>query len=83
MITASDLTTILWIDKENYQMLKQSMDISDIVRQAMIAELQKAGQSEDSIGDVTMSMEILYENYNGISEIVIPDEAKNAQEIPM
>ena len=44
MITASDLTTILWIDKENYQMLKQSMDISDIVRQAMIAELQKAGQ---------------------------------------
>ena len=64
-------------------MLKQSMDISDIVRQAMIAELQKAGQSEDSIGDVTMSMEILYENYNGISEIVIPDEAKNAQEIPM
>ena len=30
-----------------------------------------------------MSMEILYENYNGISEIVIPDEAKNAQEIPM
>ncbi len=83
IVTASDLTTILWIDKENYQMLKQSMDISNIVRQAMLAELKKAGQSEDSIGDVTMSMEILYENYNGISEIVIPDEAKNAQEVSM
>ena len=79
----NDLTTVLWIDKENYQMLKQSMDISDIIRQAVIAELKNAGQSEDSIGDVTMSMEILYDNYNGVSEIVIPDDAKNAQEITM
>ena len=79
----NDLTTVLWIDKENYQMLKQSMDISDIIRQAVIAELKNAGQSEDSIGDVTMSMEILYDNYNGVSEIVIPDDAKNAQETTM
>ena len=83
MANTDGLTTILWIDKENYQMLKQSMDISDIIRQAVIAELKKAEQSEESIGDITMNMEILYQNYNGISEIVIPDEAKNAQEISM
>lgn len=83
MSNAGGLSTIVWVDKENYQMLKQSMDISELIRQAMVAELKNANQSEDSIGDVTMDMEILYQNYNGISEIVIPDEAKNAQEISL
>ena len=81
--SAGGLSTVVWIDKENFQMLKQTMDISEIVRQAMIAQLKDAGLGEDSIGDVTMSMEILYDNYGGVSEIVIPDEARNAQEITM
>lgn len=82
-LSAGDLSTVIWIDKENFQMLKQTMDISDIVRQAMIAQLKEAGVGEENIGDVTMSLEILYDNYGGVSEIVIPDEAKNAQEITM
>lgn len=81
--SAGGLSTVVWIDKENFQMLKQTMDISEIVRQAMIAQLKDAGLGEDSIGDVTMSMEILYDNYGGVSEIAIPDEARNAQEITM
>lgn len=70
--------TVVWIDKENFQMLKQTMDISDIIRQAVTQALASEGVDESTVGDVTMSMEIFYNNYNGITEIVIPEEAKNA-----
>lgn len=75
---------VLWIDKENNQLLKESVDMSEVIGKVMAASLKSAGVSDEELAQLkecTMTMEITYKDYNNVQEIVVPEEAKTAQDL--
>lgn len=84
LVNMGGLTMTLWIDKENNQMLQESMDLSSVMKEVMASSLKATGASDDDIanlGDCTMTMTVTYSGYNNVNEITVPDEAKTSPDI--
>ncbi|KJS82664.1 MAG: hypothetical protein JM58_14440 [Peptococcaceae bacterium BICA1-8] len=81
-----DMKYIIWIDKATLDMLKTSMDLTENI-QNMGKAIVEQGQFPKEMGEVFSGMEMSasYEiyNVNKAEQVVIPDEAKNAQEMPL
>lgn len=77
-----DLTVSIWVDKANYLPVKYEIDMTDMMQKMMSAIL---GEAQESVGITVdlmfMSMTIL--EVNSVEEIVIPEEALNAEELDM
>lgn len=78
---AGELSTILYIGKEDGEFYKQDMDISNLMKQAMLVGMADQGFTEDKLGDITMTSSTTYNKLDAAPEITIPEEAKNAPEM--
>lgn len=78
---AGDLSTTLYIGKEDGEFYKQDMDISNLMKQAMLVGMADQGFTEDKLGDITMTSSTTYSKLDAAPEITIPEEAKNAPEM--
>lgn len=78
---AGDLSTTLYIGKEDGEFYKQDMDISNLMKQAMLVGMADQGFTEDKLGDITMTSSTTYNKLDAAPEITIPEEAKNAPEM--
>jgi len=81
-----DMRYIIWVDKTTLDIIKASMDLTDNIRN-IGAALVEAGDFPAEMAEVFKGMEMnfTYEmtNINQAEEIVIPEEAKNAEELPL
>lgn len=81
-----DMRYIIWVDKTTLDIIKASMDLTDNIRN-IGAALVEAGDFPVEMAEVFKGMEMnfTYEmtNINQAEEIVIPEEAKNAEELPL
>ena len=46
LVNMGGLTMTLWIDKENNQMLQESMDLSSVMKEVMASSLKATGASD-------------------------------------
>lgn len=81
-----DMKYVVWIDKTTLDMVKTSMDLTENIQNIGKA-LVEDGQFPKEMGEMFAGMEMsaTYEmlNINSAEQIVIPEEAKNAEEMPM
>lgn len=75
-----DLTVTLWVGKDSKTIVKESIDISNIMKLGLQSTLAAQGLAEDELNDIKVTMDITYVNYETAPEITIPEEAKNAPE---
>ena len=69
-----------YVGKESGEMVGYNMDMSELMKKVMVAT---AGVTEDQLGEFKVSMEIEIKDVNGVSEIVLPEEAKTAMEVSL
>ncbi|MFZ7104347.1 MAG: DUF6612 family protein [Peptococcaceae bacterium] len=81
-----DMKYIIWVDKTTLNMVKTSMDLTENIRnlgQALTGSEQLPPELAEMFGGMEMSASYEINNLNGAEQIVIPEEAKNAQEMPL
>lgn len=69
-----------YVGKESGEMVGYNMDMSELMKKVMVAT---TGVAEDQLGEFKVSMEIEIKDVNGVSEIVLPEEAKTAMEVSL
>ncbi|MGI5892604.1 MAG: DUF6612 family protein [Bacillota bacterium] len=77
LAAAGDLSTILWIDKNDSFLVKQSLDLSEFMTNIMKTVSEQEGETAD-FGDISTVMTVEYLDYNAVEAFTIPDEARNA-----
>lgn len=81
-----DIEGIIWVDKQNLNILKTSMDLSKNINN-LAESLKKEGELPKEVIDVFLSMKVKvdYEIFNidKATKITIPEEARNAEELSM
>jgi len=81
-----DIKYIIWIEKSTLDMVKTSMDMTENI-QNMGKAIIEQGQFPKEMAEIFIGMEMsaTYEiyNVNKAEQVVIPDAAKNAQEMPL
>ena len=80
-----DLPVQVWIETESGLPVKYEMDMTDMMQKLMDKVVESMG--EDAAG-MTITMDKVFvsmslSDFNAVSEIVIPEEAKNAQEMTL
>lgn len=81
-----DMKYIVWVDKNTLDMVKTSMDLTENMRnmgKALVEEGQFPKEMADMFSSMDMSMSYEMFNLNKAEQIVIPEEAKNAEELPL
>lgn len=80
---SGDIPITLWIGIEDNQIHRQKIDMSNLMKEALISSMGEEGA--EAIGEqgpeVTMLLDITFHSLNEIKEIVIPEEAKAAPEL--
>nr|WP_302597330.1 DUF6612 family protein [uncultured Cellulosilyticum sp.] len=69
-----------YIDKESKTLVKQSMDLSNMMKIGLQGEFKNQG-SEAAVNGVDCKMEIVYEDINNTTAVEIPEEVHSAQEL--
>lgn len=81
-----DMKYVVWVDKNTLDIVKTSMDLTENIRN-MGQALTEQEQFPKELGEMfsKMEMAVSYEmlNINKAEQIVIPEEAKNAEEMPL
>lgn len=81
-----DLRYTVWIDKATLETVKCQMDLSENMQnlgKAMAEDPNMPAEMKDIFSDVEMTMEYTVLNHNKAQDFTIPEEAKNAKEIPL
>lgn len=69
-----------YIDKETNTLLKQTMDLSGMMKIGL-EEVFKSQGSDSTVNGVTCTMDIAYKDINKTASIEIPEEVHSAQEV--
>lgn len=69
-----------YIDKESKAMVKQAMDLSNMMKIGLQEEFKSQG-SDAAVNGVDCKMEIAYKDVNNTAAIEIPEEVHGAQEL--
>lgn len=82
LLAAGDLTYTVKVDKATKMVTEVDMDLTDPIRKGStllldIAQPKNRAQMEDFLTKSTLSMQIVYSNYNKVEPIVIPQEVKD------
>lgn len=82
LLAAGDLTYTVKVDKATKMVKEVDMDLTDPIRKGStlfldIVQPKSRAQMEDFLTKSTLSMQIIYSNYNKIDPIVIPQEVKD------
>lgn len=80
-----DMKYIMWIDKTTLDTVKCQMDLTENMKNlgnALAAKEDAPAELKEVFQNIEMSMEYMVTNQNSAQDFSIPDEAKNAQEIP-
>lgn len=72
------LPVYYYVGKESGELVGCNMDMSDLLKKVIVAT---TGESEDQIGEFKVTVEMTFDNVNGVSEITLPEEAKSAEEV--
>jgi len=81
-----DMKYTVWIDKNTLETVKCYMDLTDNMRNlgsAMAEDQDSPEELKEVFSNMEMSMEYSVYNHNQAQDFTIPEEAKNAKEIPM
>lgn len=81
-----DLKYNVWIDKNTLETIKCEMDLTDNMKnlgKALSEDPSVPKEIKDVFANMEMSMEYTISNQNTAQDFTIPEEAKNAKEIPM
>lgn len=81
-----DMKYTVWIDKDTLETVKCYMDLTDNMRNLGSAMAQEEGAPEELneiFSNMEMSMEYYVINHNNAQDFTVPDEAKNAMDLPM
>lgn len=81
-----DMKYIVWVDKDTLNIVKTSMDLTENLQnmgKALIEQGQLPVELAEMFSGMEMSMTYEILNINQAETIVIPEEAKNASELPM
>lgn len=75
-----DLPIYYYVGKESGELVGCSMDMSELLKKVIEAT---AGETENQFEDFKVVMELTFDNINGVAEVVLPEEAKTAQEVAL
>lgn len=81
-----DMKYTVWIDKDTLETVKCYMDLTDNMRNlgnAMAEDQDAPEELKEVFSNMEMSMEYTILNHNNALDFTVPDEAKNAKELPM
>lgn len=81
-----DLKYTVWIDKNTLETVKCSMDLTENMRnlgRAMAEDQNSPAELKEVFNNMEMSMEYSILNHNKALDFTVPDEAKNAMDLPM
>lgn len=82
MKKSGDIPVELWIGKEDSKIYRQKLDVSELMKEAINkAMAEEGGEEQPTIEKSTMVLTLDFHSFDEISEIKIPEEAKNAPEI--
>ena len=78
-----ELPVSIWIESGSGLPVKYEMDMTGVMQQMMINMVTSMGGTEEDAASISvdkMLISMTLDNFNEVEEIVIPEEAKNAQE---
>jgi len=81
-----DIKCVFWVDKTNLDIIKTAMDMTENMHnlgKALAESGNLPKEATEIFSSMEMSMEYEILNQNTAEEFTIPEEARNAQEIPM
>lgn len=81
-----DMRYMIWIDKVTLETVKCQMDLSENMKNlgnALVADPKVPSEMKEVFSNMEMSMEYTVSNQNKAQDFSIPEEAKNAKEIPL
>ncbi|MBP3889238.1 MAG: LppX_LprAFG lipoprotein [Cellulosilyticum sp.] len=73
-----NLPVYYYVGKNSGELVGCNMDMSDLMKKVVLAT---TGESEDSVSELKVVMDMTFGNMNGVSEITLPEEAKSAVEM--
>lgn len=73
-----NLPVYYYVGKDSGELVGCNMDMSDLMKKVVLAT---TGESEDSVSELKVVMDMTFGNMNGVSEITLPEEAKSAVEM--
>jgi hypothetical protein len=82
LLAAGDLTYTVKVDKATKMVTEVDMDLTDPIRKGStlfldIVQPKDRAKMEDFLTNSTLSMQIVYSNYNKVDPIVVPQEVKD------
>ncbi len=73
-----DLQIEMFVSKADETLVQMKMDLADIMKNAL---KDQEGATEEDLESIEFAMTMSFSNIDGVSEIVIPEEAKSAPEM--